>query len=338
MISQSNDQVSGRVFASEFRPAVWLRNRHAQTIYPSLPWSGAPTISTRREILELPDGDSTAVDWVQSQHKHDHASPTLVVLHGLEGSVESPYARLLLEKADLLGWSATVLHARDCGHHRNRLPRRYHAGETNDIRFFLETLRTRGHTGPLFAAGYSLGGNVLLKYLGESGQSSPLSAAAAISVPLNLHDSALALSSGFSKLYQYYLIKRMKTAMARKFTSQTSAFDWHRAMAATSFVEFDDAITAPLHGFAGKDEYYDQCSSIGFLSKIRCPTLIINSLDDPFMTPAAIPDSAVLSTAVHLELSKHGGHVGYISGGTPWKPQYYLPGRVLSFLAQHLSK
>jgi predicted alpha/beta-fold hydrolase len=190
----------------------------------------------------------------------------------------------------------------------------------------------------MVAAGFSLGGNVLLKYLGENGVSTPLDGAAAICVPMNLHDSAIALSTGFSKLYQYYLIKRMKKAVRRKFDQYTAAFDWHRTMAAKTFAEFDDAITAPLHGFSGKDEYYDRCSSFRFLGDIRRPTLIINALDDPFMTPEAIPGPENLSESVQIELSDHGGHVGFIDGGLPWKPSYYLPNRIIEYLDNCISQ
>lgn len=321
-----------RIYSSSFKPAWWLRNRHAQTVYPAFPWSGAPKIKLRSETLELPDGDLTVVDWMDSGPGPDSGAPILIILHGLEGSADSPYARMLLKAASDHGWRAAVLHFRDCGDYRNRLPRRYHAGETNDIRFFLESLRASGHEGSMVAAGYSLGGNVLLKYLGENGVSTPLDAAAAVSVPLNLHDSALALSSGFSKVYQYHLIKRMKKAVRRKFNQYTAAFDWHRTMAARSFAEFDDAVTAPLHGFSGKDEYYDRCSSIKFLNGICRPTLIINSLDDPFMTPDAVPAQESLSESVQIELSQAGGHVGFINGGVPWSPEYYLPGRIIEFL------
>lgn len=184
----------------------------------------------------------------------------------------------------------------------------------------------------MMAAGYSLGGNVLLKYLGENGASTPLDAAAAVSVPLDLHKCAAALSSGFSKIYQHYLLKRMKTAVSRKFDQHTAAFDWHRTMAATTFAEFDDAVTAPLHGFSGKDEYYDRCSSVHFLKDIRRPTLIINALDDPFTTPSMIPQEEKMSGDVLLEVAAHGGHVGFISGGKPWNPDYYLPRRIIDFL------
>ncbi len=326
-----------RIIDSQFRPAGWLRNRHAQTIYPSFPWAGAPWPKLRRENLELPDGDLTVVDWLSESSDTAPDSPTLIVLHGLEGSAESSYARMLLQTAADRGWRAAVLHFRDCGDYRNRLPRRYHAGETNDIRFFLERLRTEGHQGPMMAAGYSLGGNVLLKYLGENGVSTPLDAAAAVSVPLNLHRSAEALSQGFSKLYQRHLLKRMKKAVSRKFDRYTAAFDWKRAMDASTFAEFDDAVTAPLHGFSGKDEYYDRCSSITYLKDIQRPTLIINSLDDPFTTPDMIPSEDQLSDCVTLEVSEHGGHVGFIDGGLPWRPQYYLPTRIADFLALQIT-
>ena len=321
-----------RILPSRFKPAWWLKNRHAQTFYPAFPWSGSPQIELRREDLELPDGDVTVVDWMATGPAQDSGAPILIILHGLEGSADSPYARMLLKAAADHGWRAAVLHFRDCGDYRNRLPRRYHAGETNDIRYFLESLRAAGHEGPMVAAGYSLGGNVLLKYLGENGVSTPLDGAAAVCVPLNLHDSAIALSTGFSKLYQYHLLKRMKKAVRRKFDQYTAAFDWHRTMAAKTFAEFDDAITAPLHGFSGKDEYYDKCSSIEFLADICTPTLIINALDDPFMTPAALPAAEKLSDSVQIELSDHGGHVGFINGGLPWNPEYYLPGRIINYL------
>ena len=331
------DVPENRIFSSQFRPAWWLSNRHAQTMFPSLPWSGIPKVELKSEPLELPDGDVTAVDWMVGGPPVDTGAPLLIILHGLEGSATSSYARSLLHAAAHIGWRAAVLHFRDCGDYRNRLPRRYHAGETNDIRFFVESLRTAGHEGPIMAAGFSLGGSVLLKYLGENGVSTPLHAAVAISVPLSLHDSADALSNGFSKIYQHYLLKRMKNAIRRKFDRHTAAFDWHRAMSARSFSEFDDAVTAPLHGFSGKDEYYDRCSSVGFLADIRCPTLIINALDDPFMTPATIPDEERLSEDVRIEVSSAGGHVGFISGGLPWRAEYYLPTRIIAFLDSCIS-
>ncbi|MCH7831010.1 MAG: hydrolase [Proteobacteria bacterium] len=317
---------------SGFSPPRWLRNAHAQTMLPGMPWSWPSKPAMRRETLELPDGDATAVDWLVDGDSLPDTAPLLIILHGLEGSAGSSYARMLMESALEHGWRSCVLHFRDCGDYRNRLPRRYHAGETNDLRYFLNELQI---SGPLLAVGYSLGGNVLLKYLGESGKDTPLRAATAVCAPLDLHECSIALNTGFSKTYQRHLLKRMKKSVVRKFDQHTAAFDWDRAMNATTFAEFDDAVTAPLHGFKGMQDYYDRCSSVHFLKAIERPTLIINSLDDPFMTPAVIPDADKLSAHVTLEVSKYGGHVGFVNGGTPWRPTFYLPGRIIEFLEPH---
>lgn len=338
----TSEDTEKRIIPSQFRPAGWLRNRHAQTIYPSMPWSWRGRPELRRETLELPDGDVTALDWLVEADDTPDAAPMLVILHGLEGSAESSYARMLMEAARDRGWRSCVLHFRDCGDYTNRLPRRYHAGETNDLRFFLNKLQAQRdlsqNPGPLLAVGYSLGGNVLLKYLGESGLETPLNAACAVSVPLDLHECADALDIGFSRIYRRYLLKRMKSAVTRKFNPHTAAFDWDRAMNARTFAEFDDAVTAPLHGFQGKQDYYDRCSSVHYLQSIETRTLIVNALDDPFMTPHVIPTADRLSANVTLEVAEHGGHVGFIDGGFPWKPSFYLPERLLKFLEPSAAK
>jgi len=338
----TSENTQKRIIRSPFEPARWLRNRHAQTIYASMPWSWRSRPALRRDSLELPDGDVTAVDWLTDTDHLPDAAPLLVILHGLEGSAESSYARMLMEAARERGWRSCVLHFRDCGDYTNRLPRRYHAGETNDLRFFLNQLQARREAsqnpGPIVAVGYSLGGNVLLKYLGESGEDTPLSAATAVCAPLDLHECAEALNIGFSKVYQHYLLKRMKSAVTRKFNRHTAAFDWDRAMGATNFAEFDDAVTAPLHGFDGKQDYYDRCSSVHFLEDIVAPTLIVNALDDPFMTDNVIPAAERLSEQVTLEVSETGGHVAFIDGGSPWRPTFYLPDRILGFLEPHTAK
>jgi len=324
------------IIDSEFTPAGWLSNRHLQTIFPSFPRSWGPRPLLRRQELELPDGDVTAVDWVVAGDALPPTAPLLVILHGLEGSADSPYARMLMTSALERGWRSCVLHFRDCGDYRNRLPRRYHAGETNDLRYFLENLHrlpaAAENSGPLLAAGFSLGGNVLLKYLGESGDDTPLRAATAVCVPLNLHECAEALDRGFSRMYQRYLLKRMKRSVTNKFDRHTAAFDWDKAMSARTFAEFDDWVTAPLHGFAGMQDYYDRCSSVHFLKYIQRPALIINALDDPFMTRDVIPSEDALSDSVTLEIAEGGGHVGFISGGMPWRPTFYLPERIAGFL------
>jgi len=332
----TDENTDKRILRSTFRPVGWLKHRHLQTIFSSLPWAWRERAPLRREILDLPDGDSTAVDWVSAGDALPRSAPLLVVLHGLEGSAESSYARMMMQAALERQWRPCVLHFRDCGDYRNPLPRRYHAGETGDIRHFLQTLFEQGQTGPIFAVGYSLGGNILLKYLGESGADSRLQAAGAVCVPLNLHICAEALNQGFSKHYQKILLKNMKNSVQRKFDRDTAAFDWDRAMAAEDFAEFDDAVTAPLHGFDGMNDYYDKCSSAQFLKDVAKPTLVINSLDDPFMTPEVIPHHDELSEHVTLEIADAGGHVGFVEGGTPWRPRYYLPRRILNFLETQL--
>jgi len=331
-----------QVTKSPFKAPWWLRSAHAQTMYPSLPWAWKSRRKLRRETLELPDGDVTAVDWMIDGDSLPDAAPLLVILHGLEGSAESSYARMLMDAAIDRGWRTCVLHFRDCGDYRNRLPRRYHAGETNDLRHFLNQLQghreASGNPGPVLAVGYSLGGNVLLKYLGESESETPLAAATAVCVPLDLHICSEALNRGFSKTYQYHLLKRMKRSVADKFDRHTAAFDWQRAMDAKTFAEFDDAVTAPLHGFTGMQDYYDRCSATHFLSTIERPTLVINALDDPFMSPDVIPGVDKLSPDVSLEISDNGGHVGFIVGGTPWRPTFYLPHRIIEFLEPFAAK
>ncbi len=337
MTLQSHDN---RLIRSPFKAPGWLQNPHIQTIYPSLPWSWPCRPKMRRQTLELPDGDVTAVDWLAEGDALPEIAPMLVILHGLEGSAESSYARMLMQAALAQGWRSCVLHFRDCGDYRNRLPRRYHAGETNDLRYFLEHLKSLREPskilGPVLAVGYSLGGNVLLKYLGESQTETPLAAATSVCAPLNLHVCADALDRGFSKLYQYHLLRRMKRSIARKFDRHTAAFNWDLAMSARTFAEFDDSVTAPLHGFIGKQDYYDRCSARGFLHAIARPTLIINALDDPFMTPDVIPKADQLSDDITLEVSAQGGHVGFINGGTPWKPTFYLPARIIEFLGPYV--
>ena len=327
---------------SGFKAPWWLRNAHAQTMFPSLPWAWKSRPELRRETLELPDGDVTAVDWMIDSDSLPDAAPLLVILHGLEGSAESSYARMLMDAAYARGWRSCVLHFRDCGDYRNRLPRRYHAGETNDLRHFLTRLQAHreesGNPGPVLAVGYSLGGNVLLKYLGESESETPLAAATAVCVPLDLHICSEALNRGFAKTYQHYLLKRMKRSVAGKFDRHTAAFNWERAMGAKTFAEFDDAVTAPLHGFDGMQDYYDRCSSTHFLSRIERPTLVINARDDPFMSPDVVPASDKLSDDVTIEVSDGGGHVGFVSGGTPWRPTFYLPDRIIEFLEPFAAK
>ncbi len=319
---------------SMFRPAWWLRHRHLQTIFPNFPLRRFPPLELVRETVELPDGDFLHVDW---HPKQPDGAPLVLLLHGLEGSVQSPYARTMLERLSDQGWRCALMHFRSCSGVPNRMTRSYHAGETGDLQTIIDRLRERDADAPLVAIGYSLGGNVLLKWLGERGPEAPLTAAAAISVPFDLQDACHAMNIGFSRVYRNVLLGRLKSALDRKFpTGRAPGVPVRQALNSSSFIEFDDILTAPLHGFASVYDYYRRCSSRQFLKDIAVPTLIVNARDDPFMTPSSVPSGNELSQFVELELSEHGGHVGFISGKLPWKPDYWLLERIPEFLSQHL--
>lgn len=311
-----------------FRPSRWLANRHVQTLLPALGVVPNPRPAFRREIVPLPDGDSLAADWLDVAAP-DANAPLLVVLHGLEGSSDSSYARDLCDAAANSGWPSVVMHFRDCGDHRNRLSRRYHAGETGDIERFLEHARGRHPGRGLLMAGYSLGGNALLKYLGENGDAAPVQAAIAVSVPFELQKASEAISKGFSRFYRWHLMRNMKRALRRKFPPDTDLFDYEAAMAARDFETFDDLVTAPLHGFRDVRHYYESQSCRQYLERIAVPTLIIHALDDPFMSLDMIPEAWELSPSVALELPARGGHVGFIDG-PPWALRPWLPGRMMA--------
>jgi predicted alpha/beta-fold hydrolase len=226
------------------------------------------------------------------------------------------------------------MHQRGCSGTPNRLPRFYHAGETTDLGYLLARLRDSA-PGPLYAVGYSLGGNILLKWLGETGHDSLLDAAVGVSVPFRLDLGARRLESGVSRLYQSYLVGSMKRSTARKGRIMAMPVDPEALAASRTFEEIDTCLTAPLHGFRDARDYYEQSSCRRFLAAVHTPTLIIHSRDDPFMTPEAVPEAAELSPAIRLELTRRGGHCGFVSG-TPWRPRYWLDKRVPAFIGEYL--
>lgn len=314
-----------------FSPPWWAKNPHIQTILPVLTKVDKPQL--RRERLELSDGDFIDLDW---QGSPKNSQPILVIIHGLEGSAQSHYARRMLAACKALDLCAVVHHHRSCSGELNRLVRGYHSGDTQDLQTSLNHLKTQYPDSRLLAAGYSLGGNVLVKYQGEQQDSSLIDRGVAISAPLQLGSCANRLEKGFSKVYQSYLIKQLQEKMRGKIAKPElqplmpiNKSDIERL---TTFYAFDDKITAPLHGFTDVDDYYTRASGLPYLSQITKPTLVIHAKDDPFMTHAVIPSKAQLSDQVHYELHENGGHVGFIDGGSPWRPQYYLEKRVLNFL------
>jgi len=320
------------VIQSQFKPAWWLPNAHAQTIWPQLVRS-TTKIKFQLERLELPDGDFCDLVWTEN-----NSGPIIIVLHGLEGSINSHYAGNMLAALHHSGWRPVLMHFRGCSGIHNRNARSYHSGETGDLKFLIETLSTRHKSTQLAAVGFSLGGNVLLKYLGEEQDNTSLVAAISISVPFELSASADRLNIGFSKLYQRHLLKRLHKKSISKFKQRDNApFSLANVSSWNTFHEFDNFVTAPLHGFKNSEEYYALCSSRQYLKSITIPTLMIQAKDDPFLPVDAIPENTDLSKNVTLELTQHGGHVGFVSGLFPWQANYWLEERVPEFLNRAIS-
>src|SRR3990167_2282858 len=305
---------------NQFKPAWWLPNSHLQTLWPPIFRRNIKDLQLERERLELPDGDFIDLDWVSRQKQ----GPLVLILHGLEGSIESHYAKGMLQTVTQYGWRGVFMHFRGCSGEPNRLARSYHSGETGDIDYVISLLRDREPNLILAAVGFSLGGNVLLKWLGEKKDTNSLQAAIAISVPFELHKAAVRIQQGFSKFYQWYFIRCLRDRLALKFQSSPSSIDPSLIYKVSTMYDFDDKITAPLHGFTGVEEYYSTASSRQYLNSIKVPTLILHAKDDPFMSEDVIPKLHELSPHVKLEVTETGGHVGFVSGKYPWRPEYWL--------------
>lgn len=315
-----------------FKPAWWLRNPHLQTLWPVLVRRKIKRLNLVRERIELPDGDFIDLDWMN----RDKDLPLVLILHGFEGSIESHYAKSMLRRLSSEGWRGVFMHFRGCSGEPNRLPRSYHSGETSDLDYIVNLLKQREPFAPISAIGYSLGGNVLLKWLGETGDKNPLNSAIAVSVPFELHKAAKRIQTGFSRCYQWYFLKCLRRRLTHKFQFiadtpiEPSEFD-----AIRSIMDFDNRYTAPLHGFSGVDEYYSLASSRQYLRHIQVPTLLVHAKDDPFMSEDVIPGAHELSPRVKLELTESGGHVGFVGGKYPWRPEYWLEQRIPKFLREH---
>lgn len=313
---------------SDFKPAWWLPGPHGQTLWPNK-IRRRPKVELIRERFELPDGDFIDTDWTSESH-----GPIVIVLHGLEGSTRSGYAAGILHQIHKRGWRGLFMYQRSCSGVPNRLPRRYHAGETTDLVTLIEILEKREPTTPIAVVGYSLGGNILLKWLGEM-QTPPrqLAAAVAVSVPFDLSKATERLTQGFSKVYQFAMLKKMQRSIKRKYLHRQTEYNIRKIVRLKTLREIDRAFTAPLHGFRDVNEYYDKNSSINHLRNIRFPTLILHSYDDPFITSDAVPSPDKISPQVTLELSHAGGHVGFVHG-SPLKPRYWLEERIPNYLSQ----
>ena len=313
-----------------YRSPGWLPGGHAQTIWPLL--IKGPMPPYRRERWTTPDDDFIDLDWVVGKS----GAPCVVLFHGLEGSSRSHYARRLMHAVERRGWHGVVVHFRGCSGEPNRLPRAYHSGDSQEIDWILRRLQTHGFPA-LFVAGVSLGGNALLKWLAEQGHAAShvINAAAAVSAPLDLAAANVALSSGFNRVYARHFLRTLIPEARAKDRRFPGRIDLRRALQARTMGEFDDAVTAPLHGFLGVDDYYAKSSSGPLLGAIETPTLLLHAANDPFLPSAALPRPESLPAPVTLEVYRHGGHVGFVHGALPGRIDW-LPQRLLAHFAAHL--
>lgn len=286
----------------------------------------------RRERWEAPDGDFVDVDFLDNAG----SAPVLVLFHGLEGSSASHYSVAFAREAARRGWRFAVPHFRGCSGEMNRLPRAYHSGDSEEIAWLLARFQLAAGGAPVFAAGISLGGNALLKWLGEraEGAGACVSAAAAICAPLDLRLSGDALGAGFNLFYTRLFLATMKSKSAAKLARHQGIFDGAAMLRSRTLREFDNAVTAPLHGFRDTDDYWARASARPLLSRIAVPTLMINALDDPFVPIAALPDVRTLPACVTTDFPPHGGHVGFVSGAFPGTFDW-LPRRVCRYFEFH---
>jgi predicted alpha/beta-fold hydrolase len=324
-------------------PAWWLPGAHLQTLWARLARSRR-LIRFSREVLTTPDDDDLVLDHTAGPP----GTPRVLLLHGLEGSAHSLHTQGLAVLVARAGWRATVLNFRSCARDpaniksrlRNRRPRLYHSGETTDLDLVVRTLVAREPDAPLYAIGFSLGGSVLLKWLGENGSASAIRAAATLSVPYDLAAASRYLERRVGRIYTSHFMRRLKSKaldLLARFPRETAHIDAARVRAAQTFFEFDDALTAPLHGFAGADAYYAESSAVGFLTRVAVPTYCLNAVDDPFFPPDAAARAAAVAASnaqLRFEVTKWGGHTGFVSGRWPWRPHYWAEEATLDWLAK----
>lgn len=312
----------------EYVAPSWLPSGHAQTIYPAkiLRTTSTPL---RRERWNTPDGDFIDVDFLAGSPN----KPFLVLFHGLEGSSQSHYARSLLQHLSQSGWSAAIPHFRGCSGELNLAPRFYHSGDANEINWILRRLKqhtTSAESSHFFASGVSLGGNALLRWLGEFAEESNfVDAACAISAPLDLAAGGAALSRGINMIYTQSFLRTLKPKCLQKLNQFPKLFDVNALLAARDLYEFDNVVTAPLHGYRDTNDYWNRASAKHVLPLITVPTLVLNARNDPFLPEAYLPTLA--SQAVTLENPETGGHVGFVSGAMPGH-LHWLPQRITDFL------
>ncbi len=319
---------------ARFRPAWWLRNAHAQTLAGKYMRPGAAFPLERRRV-DTPDGDFVDLDFAPEPAPR---SPLVVVLHGLEGSTRRRYISLMLRELFHRGLRGVGMNFRGCGGEPNRVARCYHSGDTDDLAHVIARLRDLHPGCPIGAAGFSLGGNVLLKYLGERGEGAGIGAAVAVSVPFDLSRCADRLSSGvMGRTYGARFLRSLQCKVLAKRHLLEDEADVDRVLEARTLRDFDEVLTAPLHGFSGADDYYNRSDARRYLGRIRVPVLLMQSRDDPFLPRGATPEALVAANP-HLAtaFTDRGGHLGFVEGAFPWRPRFWAEREAARFLAREL--
>lgn len=316
-----------------YRAPKWLPGGNAQTIFPYFV-NLNPGISYRRERWEMGDGDFIDIDWLDGEPD----KPLVIMLHGLEGSSQSHYALNLMNFLQALRWRGAVVHFRGCSGFSNRLPRAYHAGDSTEIdcmlRYIVHQNDSHEWSSTCYVVGISLGGNALLKWLGEQGTQAirQIAGAVAVSVPLDLAAAGKVLDSGFNRVYTRHFLTTLKRKALEKSRQFPGLLDASAIAACSSLYEFDNLVTAPLHGFRDTDDYWRQSSSKPWLRSVQVPTLLINARNDPFLPESALPQKSEVSSFVSLEFPQQGGHVGFVQGAFPGKLDW-LPRRIIEFFS-----
>jgi uncharacterized protein len=313
------------IVASRFHPPVFLRSGHIQTILPVI-LPRTLNIAFEHERLELADGDFLDLNWARNG-----GDKLAILSHGLEGSSDNGCIRGMAIALKAAGWDGLAWNLRGCGKEMNRLPRLYHSGETGDLRAVIRLAATRYSRIALI--GFSLGGNLTLKYLGEASPHPALINAAAISVPIDLAASARVLDNRWSnRFYRGRFIRSLIAKVEIKARSFPDQLDISRSRTIRTFREFDDRYTAPIHGFRDALDYWKQSSARQYLERISIPTLLLNARDDPFLAPECFPfTEANRNPCLFFEAPESGGHVGFLDlarGMEPWFER-----RVIEFLA-----
>ena len=314
--------------ATDYRPPFGFRSAHLQTVYPTL-FRRVPLVTDLRERIETADGDFIDLDWARSNNSQRLA----VITHGLEGHSQSAYCQGMAQALQAAGWNVMAWNFRGCSGEPNRVLRSYHSGATGELKIVLDHIFATTAYTAVSLVGFSLGGNLTLKYIGDLGAAidQRICGAVGVSIPCDLASSAKQLERWQNRIYMARFMRTLRKKVREKAARFPGVLDLEDLDTVLTFAEFDDRYTGPIHGFEGADDYWRQSSCLPVLGEIKVPTLLINAQDDPFLTLKCFPHEAALANpCLNLETPKHGGHLGFVSfrdEGFYWSEQ-----RAVAFL------